>query len=80
MLQDNFISSFDISEKITFTACYEHNSLSFRTSSTSTTDSVNICFRIFRYIIIHNKGNIFHIESTCRNIGRDEDITKPILK
>lgn len=80
LFQGDFISTFDISEEIPFSAGYEHDCLSFRTGTTGTTDSVDVCLWILRYVVVDHEHDILHIESACRNIGRDEYIAEPILE
>lgn len=80
LFEGNLVPAFDVSEKVFLPARYEHNRLSFRTGSTGTADSVNICLRILRNIVVDYECYILHIESSCRNIGRNEDITESILK
>ncbi len=80
LLENDFISTLDISEEVSLSAGYEHDSFTFRTSTTSTTDSVNVCLWIFWYVVVDYEHNVFHIESTSRNVCRDEDITESILE
>lgn len=80
LFQRNLVSSLDISEEISFSACYEHDRLPFSTSTTSTTDSVDVRLWIFWHVVVDYEHDILHIEPTSRNIGRDEDITEPVLK
>lgn len=80
LFECDFISSLDITEEISFSACYEHDSLTFGTCTTGTTDSVDVCLWIFWYIVVYNEHDVLHIESTSRNISGDEDITESILE
>lgn len=76
----NLISTFDISEEISFSARYEHDSLTFGTSTTGTTDSVDVCLWILWYVVVDYEHDVLHIESTSCNVCRDEDITESILE
>lgn len=80
LFQCNLISSLDISEKISFSARHEHDCLSFGTSTTGTTDSVDIRLWILRYVVVDYEHDILHIEPSSRNVGCYEYITKSILE
>lgn len=80
LLEGDLVASFDVSEKILFSAGYEHDCLTFRTRSTGTTDSVNIRLWILWYIVVDYERDVLHVESSRRDIGGDEDVTEAILK
>lgn len=80
LLECDLVPSLDVSEEIALSAGYEHDGFPFRTCPTGTTDSVDVGFRIFRYVIIDHEFDILHIESACGNVGRDEDIADSVLE
>ena len=51
----------------------ERNSRTFLSGTAGSADSVNISFNIFGHVIVYHKSNIFHIESSGRNIGGNKD-------
>ncbi len=67
-------SLLDAQELFKFMWRYEANSRPLLAGSTGSADSMHIAFGIEGDVVIKDMGNIADIETSCSNIGSDEDI------
>ena len=60
-------------EHASFFDAAKRNGASFQARPSGSADSMNIHLGLFGQVVIDDVGNIFHIDSPCRDIGRDQD-------
>ena len=64
----------------TLTRRHEQNRITLTTCTARTANAMHVAFGIVRNVVIQNVRNAFHIETTCSDVGGDEDIDFAILQ
>lgn len=70
----------EVKEKALISIGNESCSHAFASSTTSTTDSVDVVNNILRSVIVDDMSDTFHIETSCGHIGAYKDINCPFFK
>ena len=71
---------FDICKRIAFIRTDKEISHPIAPHPARSTTPVNVIFRIFRYVVIKDMADAFHIDTTPDNVRRDQDFNLSLTK
>ncbi|CNU88336.1 Uncharacterised protein [Salmonella enterica subsp. enterica serovar Bovismorbificans] len=72
--------AFDVAQQTTLAVLNEQQRATGATRTAGTTDTVNVGLGIHRDIVVHHQADTFNVQTTCRNIGGDQDVQTTIFQ